>query len=156
VAVGHPITQLQQIADLTGLPLGRVAELIDGVLLTGGDVAIAIGAGRISPATGAELVGRRIDDLVHRAYAEVSVPVAGREPVLVSAPCVSWMAGVLAASEVAKAGAGLPLVDRRVDLDLSGLPLGTVRRLPRDRSGRCLCASLFRQRAAGRLYGDRR
>jgi hypothetical protein len=44
VAVGHPITQMQQIADLTGLPLGRVVELIDGAQLTGGDVAIAIGA----------------------------------------------------------------------------------------------------------------
>jgi hypothetical protein len=156
VAVGHPITQVQQIADLTGLPLGRVAELIDGAPLTGGDVGIAMGAGRISPAAGADLVGRRIDDLVHRAYAEVSVPAAGSEPVLVSAPCVSWMAGVLAASEVAKAAAGLPLVDRRVDLDLSGLPLGAVRRLPRDPSGRCLCASPFRRRAARRLYGDRR
>jgi hypothetical protein len=156
VAVGHPITQVQQLADLTGLPLDRVAELIDGAPLTEGDVAIAIGAGRISPAAGAELVGRRIDDLVHRAYAEASVPAAGSEPVLVSAPCVSWMAGVLATSEVAKAAAGLPLVDRRVDLDLSGLPLGAVRRLPRDRSGRCLCASPFRQRAAHRLYGDQR
>jgi hypothetical protein len=84
------------------------------------------------------------------------VPAAGSEPVLVSAPCVSWMAGVLATSEVAKAAAGLPLVDRRVDLDLSGLPLGAVRRLPRDRSGRCLCAPPFRQRAAHRLYGDQR
>jgi hypothetical protein len=36
VAVGHPITQMQQIADLTGLPLGRVVELIDGAQLTGG------------------------------------------------------------------------------------------------------------------------
>jgi hypothetical protein len=155
VPVGHPITQVQQIADLTGLPLSRVAELIEGAPLTGDDMAIAVGAGRISPAAGDELVGRRIDDLLHRAYAEASVPAAGSEPVVVSAPCVSWMAGVLAASEVAKAAARLPLVDRRVDIDLSGLPLGAVRRLPRDASGKCLCASPFRQRAARQLYGGR-
>jgi hypothetical protein len=154
MAVGHPITQVQQIADMTGLLLGRVVELIEGAPLTEGDVAIAIGAGWISAAAGADLVGRRIDDLVQGGYAEASVPAAGSEPVMVSAPCVSWMAGVLAASEVAKAAAGLPLVDRRVDLDLSGLPFGAVRRLPRDRSGRCLCGSPFRQRAARRLYGD--
>lgn len=155
VGVGHPITQVQQVADLTGLPLGRVGELIGGAPLTGDDVAIATSTGRISPAAGGELVGRRLDDLLRRAYAEASVPAAGGEPVMVSAPCVSWMAGVLAASEVAKAAAGLPLVDRRVDLDLSGLPLGAVRRLPRDASGNCLCASPFRQRAARRLYGGR-
>ena len=123
--------------------------------MTGDDMAIVRGAGRISSTASGDLVGRRLDDLIHRAYAEASVPAAGGEPVTVSAPCVSWMAGVLAASEVAKAAAGLPLVDRRVDLDLSGLPLGVVRRLPRDASGNCLCASPFRQRAARRLYGDR-
>jgi hypothetical protein len=70
----------------------------------------------------------------------------------VSAPHVSWLAGTLLAAEVVKAAVGLPGLDRRVELDLSGVPLGGWRRPRQDRSGRCPCSNPFRRRLARALY----
>lgn len=72
--------------------------------------------------------------------------------VTVSAPFVSWLAGVVLAAEVDKFARGLPILDRRVELDLSGVPAGVVRRLPPDPTGRCLCQSPVRRRWARALY----
>jgi hypothetical protein len=71
----------------------------------------------------------------------------------VPAPHVSWMAGTLLAVEVVKAALGLPGLDRRVDLDLSGVPLGGWRQPPRDPSGRCPCTTPARRQVARSLYG---
>jgi len=67
---------------------------------------------------------------------------------------VSWFAGVLAAVEIVKQLRGLPLLDRRVDVDLSGLPPGLVRRPTADTSGRCLCRSGTRTRWYRAMYDD--
>jgi hypothetical protein len=153
ISAGHPITQVDQIARLTGLGAARVAVLIEGATLTEADLSLVVAAGHVNQDIAPNLVGRRVHDLIGRIYAEATVPVAGADPVRVSAPFVSWLAGTLIAAEVAKAATGLPLVDRRVDLDLSGLPQGAVRRLPRDPTGCCLCASPWRRRTVRALYG---
>lgn len=153
LAVGSPVTQMQVYADVTGLPLPRIARLLAGDRLTGDDVAAACAAGRIPASDAAAFVDRRLEDLVRNAYAQAQMTVDDSD-VLVSAPFVSWAAGTLLTSELAKAALGIPLVDRRVDLDLSGRPTGAVRRIGRDNTGRCLCASPFRRRHARRLYGE--
>ncbi len=150
LAAGSPVTQMQVYADVTGLALPRIARLLAGDRLTAEDVTVACAAGRIRADDAAAFVDRRLEDLVRNAYAQAQVTVADAD-VLVSAPFVSWMAGTLLTGELAKAALGAPLVERRVDLDLSGRPTGAVRRLGRDTSGHCLCASPFRQRHARRL-----
>ena len=118
------------------------------------DLEQAVAAGRVTPERIAELAGRRIDDLVRRAYAEATVALPGPVTASVSAPFVSWMCGVLVITELVREACGAPLVDRRVDLDMSGVPLGVVRRRPRDSTGHCTCASPWRKRWAGRLYSQ--
>jgi hypothetical protein len=149
-----PMTAIQALANQVGLPPARVAQLdLDGLALERADVEGAVAAGRIRAERAEELIGRRIDDLVRRAYAEVTVPIPGAEPASVSAPYVSWMGGLFAAVEIAKAVRGLPTLDRRVDLDLSGIPLGVQSRRPRNKAGSCPCASPKRQAWAARMYG---
>jgi hypothetical protein len=151
VDLAAPITQAQAVADMTGLELIRAAELIEGALVTEQDLHIAIASGRI--AAGADLVVHRLADLIGRLYAEATVAAAGAEPVRVSAPFVSWITGALLAAEVAKVTCGVAMIDRRVELDMSGIPTGSVSRRVRDQSGRCTCSSPWRRRAAARLYG---
>lgn len=148
-----PMNRIEVIAAQVGLSVARVAALeLERGLLDEGDVAAAVAAGRIRAEGASFLVGRRLDDLVRRAYAEVSVPVAGGAPAAVSAPYVSWMGGVLIAAELAKAARGMNPLDRRVDLDLSGVPLGVQSRKPRNPSGSCLCSSPKRNSWAAKLY----
>lgn len=98
-------------------------------------------------------MGGRLEDLLSRRYAQASVTdIAGAVVAEVSAPHVSWLGGVLLATEVVKAAAGLPLLERRVEVDLTGVPIGGWRRPARDSSGRCTCASAVRQAVARRLY----
>jgi hypothetical protein len=147
-----PITQAGALAQQTGLPVERVLALALGAPLSDADVAAAVAAGRLDRERAGDLVGRRLADLVRRAYAEATIQTAEAAPTAVSAPYVSWMGGLLAAAEIAKAAVGLPLVERRVDLDLTGLPPGFVLARPVDRSGRCVCASPIRRRWMARLY----
>jgi hypothetical protein len=148
-----PMTRIQALADQVGLSPTRVAVMeLNGAVLTTDDIAAAVAAGRIREEGADGLVGRRLDDLVRRAYAQATVPTPGSGPAAVSAPYVSWMGGVLIAAEVAKAARGLRLLDRRVDLDMSGVPLGVLRRQPRNTSEACVCSSPHRQRWASRLY----
>lgn len=156
VDVGRPSFQMQIWADQTGIPLRRIGELIGGEPLTARDVAVPVAAGRISPEAGAALVGRRLVDLIGRVYADAQVPDASGGEVTVSAPFVSWLAGVTLAAEVNKFADRLPLLERRVELDLSGVPAGVVRRLPSDPTGRCLCQSPVRRRWACALYAENR
>ncbi|WP_328442728.1 hypothetical protein [Amycolatopsis sp. NBC_00438] len=150
-------SQADVFAAHTGLMATRIRQLMQpGALLTAADVAASVAAGKITSNSADRLAGHRLDDLVARAYAEVAVPVLGQRnaggQVLLAAPYVSALAGILAAVEVYKGHLGVPRIDRRVDVDLTGLPQGFVRRPAADSSGRCLCASPFRQRAAAALY----
>lgn len=150
VPLGPPTTQADVYAAQTGLDVARVLRLMQAdAVLTAEDVAVVQAAGRVGPETAMALVGHRLEDLVARAYAEVGISASagsGEGQVYLAAPYVSALAGVLAAAEIYKISLGLPGVDRRVDLDLSGVPQGYVRRPPADATGRCLCASPFRRR----------
>jgi len=141
-------------AAFLGLAETRLVELIDDPAgLTQADVAAAVASGRVLAEDSAALVGRRVDDLRARVYAQGLVQVAPAvPPVPVSAPFVSWVAGVLCAAEVAKAARGLPLIDRRTELDLHGGPDDFVHRRSEDSSGRCACAVAVRRRWMARLY----
>jgi hypothetical protein len=150
VSAQPPMTQAGVHAMTTGLSVPRVLWLLqEGARLTGADVDQAIAAGKVPVHRRDALVGATINDLVRQAYAEaevrpVSQPSSGEEVVAVAAPQVSWFAGVLAAAEIVKEVQGLPVVDRRVDVDLSGLPPGLVRRVAAEPTGRCLCRSGMR------------
>jgi hypothetical protein len=122
----------------------RLQALLDGDVLTTDDVAKAIWAGAVDPGVMASLAGGHLVDLLRRPA--VLAPQ-------VSAPHVSWLAGALVAAEVVKVAAGLPGLDRRVDLDLAGVPLGGWRRPIRNPSGRCPCSNPDRRRLAHTLYG---
>lgn len=149
---GAPITQAQVYADATGIEPNRVAALLDGALISDGDVDAIARAGKLSAP--ADLLGRRLADVIARVYAEAIVPV-GTDHVSVSAPFVSWMAGTLLAVEISKPGIGATQIDRRVDLDMAGVPTGAVGRRPRNASGHCTCASPWRRRATGTLEAVR-
>ncbi|MFE2755358.1 hypothetical protein ACFXGA_25475 [Actinosynnema sp. NPDC059335] len=158
VSADPPQTQAGVYAQATGLTVERVLALLqDGARLTVADVDTAVAAGRLSAARRESLIAAPLSDLVRQAYAEVEVRGVGGQAsaddvVAVAAPQVSWFAGVVAAAEVVKQLTGLPLVDRRVDVDLSGLPPGLVRRAAADRTGRCLCRSGTRIRWYRKLY----
>jgi len=155
VALGPASTQAEVYAAQTGLPIERILQLLQpGGLLSADDVALVHAAAKLGSAQGGELVGHRLDDLIARVYAEVSIvgPTTADRPVLLAAPQVSLIAGTLAAAEVRKAQLGVPRLNRRLDLDLTGLPQGVLRRPAHDTSGRCLCASPFRRRWMRDLY----
>jgi hypothetical protein len=152
VDVAPPSTQAGALASLTGLSIERVLSLQEGGALSPDDVAAGLAAGRVRPERAPELVGRRLADLVREGYAEATV-TAPEGSIRIAAPHVSWLAGLLPVAEVVKAACGLPQIERRVDIDLTGLPTGFTRSVPRDHSGRCLCSSAGRRRWAARLYG---
>jgi hypothetical protein len=152
VSLDPPSTQAGVYAAATGLEIARVLQLVDGATLSGEDVAVAVGAGHIRPERAESMIGRRLADLVRESYAEATVAPEG-QAVRVAAPHVSWTAGLLPAAEVIKSAFGLPQVDRRVDIDLAGLPTGYVRAVAADSSGRCLCASPWRRRHMRRGSG---
>jgi hypothetical protein len=131
-----------------GLSLGRLQALLAGAPLSAEDVTTAVWTGAVDPAAVRELPGKRLTDLLRRHRATVP-----DEDEQVPAPHVSWMAGTLLAVEVIKAGLGLPALDRRVDLDLRGVPLGGWRRPSRDPSGRCPCTTDDRRALVRSLYG---
>jgi hypothetical protein len=155
VPLGPSSTQADIYAAQTGLPVERVLQLLQPrAVLTDSDITQVRASGHLQASSGDELLGHRIDDLIARAYAEAQIPgsSAGEQPVLLAAPHVSLVAGSIAAAEVRKAQLGLPMLDRRLDLDLTGLPQGIVRRPGPDPTGRCLCASPFRRRWMRSLY----
>lgn len=158
------LTQAHVIAAQVGMPVERVIALqVPGAVLTAADLESSRSGGKISSAAAARLVGHRLADLVAGAYAEAAIASADthHDPgqlgtVAVAAPQVSWLTGVISAAELVKTASGLPVLDRRVDVDLSGLPQGFTRRIKADVSGRCACASGIRRRWVVHLYGGRR
>jgi hypothetical protein len=160
VPMEPPLSKAQVIANQVGLSVERAIALqLPGNLLTAEDLAACVASGRVSRSAAERLVGHRLADLIAHAYAEVAV--AGSDAgngtstgiVALAAPHVSWLCGVLAAAEIVKRAQGLPLLDRRLDVDLSGLPQGFTRRVPADATGRCVCASGVRRRWMHKLYG---
>lgn len=156
VDLAPSLSSSAQLAQLIGLNENRVIE-------------INLGDGRISAADAAEiaasgkfaerspLAGERLADLQRRIYAQAAIPSGEREEqVLVSAPFVSQLGGLLLAAEAIKQA--LPelaeyRLDGRYDVDQTGPPPGFARLLERDQSGRCLCYSSFRRRAYAELHG---
>ncbi len=136
---------------LTGLTPVRVAQLLGGMPVTLDDVSEMRRAGRLERVD-EDLVGRRIVDL-SRDHLYAAAPTSlGPSALAVSAPYVSAMAGSLLAAEVLKIAAGSPhVLDRRVDVDLTGYPTGFVHRPHAEPTGRCLCHNPVRQR----LYRNR-
>lgn len=160
VRADPPLTQAAVYAEVTGIPVARVLALLqDGALLEASDVDMAIGAGRVPSHRRDALVGAPLSDLIRQAYAEAELrpqgapPGAGGDVVAVASPQVSWFAGTLVAAEVIKHMLGLPTVNRRVDLDVAGLPAAMVRSPPADPTGTCICHSGVRRRWYRMLYG---
>ena len=151
VDLAPPLSQVDVFVAQTGLDANRVIALLQGAALAADDVARAVDQGKIRADRGPFLVGRRLADLVRESYAQIQVG-QGERGIRIAAPYVSWMAGILGAAEVTKASLGLPLVDRRVDLDLLGLPPGFTTRRAADISGHCVCWSWVRRRQMQRLY----
>ena len=159
VSAEPPLTQAGVYAQLTGLEITRVLTLLqEGARLASEDVDRAVGAAKVAADRRDALVGAPLSDLVRQAYAEAELRVPGVEAdtgiVAVASPQVSWFAGVLTAAEIVKELQGLPLLDRRVDVDVSGLPPGLVRRVPADTTGRCVCRSGTRTAWYRTLYSE--
>ncbi|MBO1754835.1 hypothetical protein [Allobranchiibius sp. CTAmp26] len=161
-----PLTQAGVYSQVTGIPIPRVLALLqDGAVLEASDVDMAITAGRVPAPRRDALVSAPLSDLIRQAYAEAEMRPQGGDAgadaasgdsdvVAVASPQVSWFAGTLIAAELVKHMLGLPTVDRRVDLDVAGLPAGIVRRPHADSTGTCICHSGVRRRWYRRMYGD--
>ncbi|WP_228941538.1 hypothetical protein [Nocardioides sp. Leaf374] len=166
VRADPPLTQAGVYSQVTGIPIPRVLALLqDGAVLAAPDVDRAIAAGRVPAQRRDALVSAPISDLIRQAYAEAEMrPQSGDagagaasgngDVIAVASPQVSWFAGTLIAAELVKHMLGLPTADRRVDLDVSGLPAGIVRRPPADATGTCICHSGVRRRWYSAMYGD--
>lgn len=166
VRADPPLTQAGVYSQVTGIPIPRVLALLqDGAVLAASDVDMAIAAGRVPPQRRDALISAPLSDLIRQAYAEAEMRPhsgddragagsGGSEVIAVASPQVSWFAGTLIAAELIKHVLGLPTVDRRVDLDVAGLPAGIVRRPPADPTGTCICHSGIRRRWYRTMYGD--
>ncbi|KQQ39541.1 hypothetical protein [Nocardioides sp. Leaf307] len=166
VRADPPLTQAGVYSQITGIPIPRVLALLqDGAVLTASDVDMAIAAGRVPAQRRDALVSAPLSDLIRQAYAEAEMrPQCGDagadaangngDVIAVASPQVSWFAGTLIAAELVKHMLGFPTADRRVDLDVAGLPAGIVRRPPADATGTCICHSGVRRRWYRTMYGD--
>lgn len=155
-----PLTQAGVYAEITGIPVSRILALLqDGAVIEASDVAVAIASGRVPPLRRDALVGAPLSDLIRQAYAEAAIRPQGAsstsagDVVAVASPQVSWFAGVLIAAELVKHLLGLPTLDRRVDIDVAGLPAGVVRSPLADSTGTCICHSGVRRHWYRMLYG---
>lgn len=145
VDAASPHDQIDTYVELTGIAPARILELLNGEPLGQQDLARFPGR--------TDLIGRRIDDLIREAYAEATITLGHQTPVAeITAPQVSWLTGVVIAAEILKDALGYTALDRRLRVDLRGLPLGVTDRPPPDPTGRCICHSLIRQTAATSWY----
>jgi hypothetical protein len=155
VDVAPTLSGSARLAEMIGLPVERVVELnLGNGLICAADAALMAASGRFGERPPRE--GERLADLRRRIYAQAAIPTGEREEkVLVSAPFVSQLGGLLLAVEALKAStpelAEYQLADR-YDVDLSGPPPGLTRTTSPDESGRCLCRSAFRRRASSDLH----
>lgn len=161
VRADPPLTQAGVFSEVTGIPVARVLALLqDGAVMYPDDVEMAIVAGTVPAHRRSALVGAPLSDLVRQAYAEAEVRPGGEsaetDVIAVASPQVSWLAGTLIVAELIKDLLDLPLVQRRVDLDVAGLPAGLVRIVPADTTGTCVCRSGVRARWYRELYSTPR
>jgi ThiF family len=154
VDAGEALDEISMYVGLTGLSEARVRHLVAGASLTVDDVAAMKAAGRLAPDATEGLVGGRLQDAARQnLYAQAEIQFRGMG-LAVSAPFVSALTGSILAAELQKgAGAGYSL-DRRIDIDCSGLPMGLQTRPQQDASGRCLCWDSFRIDEYRRRWGD--
>jgi hypothetical protein len=147
VDLGEALDEVGVFASLTGLPVSRVGELLTGDLLDLDDWLALVEAGKLSAEVAADdVVGARIQDIARpHLYAQAAVRLDG-SGLAVSAPFVSALAGAVLAAELVKEEPSLASyrLDRRLDVDCTGLPLGLQWRPMQDRSGRCLCSDPLR------------
>ena len=144
-------SELETYVSLTGLPAERVEHLLRGERLSEADVEAMVVSRRLGE-DALELVGGRLMDVARaRLYAATAIPSMNR--VGVAAPFVSAMAGAVLAAELLKSKDRV--LDRRVDIDLSGWPTGFVSRPRQDPTHRCLCWSGLRQRAYDAAWSKR-
>jgi hypothetical protein len=163
VRADPPLTQAGVYSQVTGISVARVLALLqDGVALEASDVDTAVAAGRVPAHRRDALVGAPLSDLIRQAYAEAEMRPQGVDPaagpdsdvIAIASPQVSWFAGTLVAAELVKHMLGLPKLNRRVDLDVAGLPAGVVRTVPPDATGTCVCHSGVRRRWHLAMYGQ--
>lgn len=148
VAAGEQMDELTVYVKLTALSATRVAALLQGAVISAQDVADMVGRGQLPDEGAEELIGGRLQDVARaKLYAQAAVQAPSGAELAVSAPFVSAMAGALLAAEVLKGPSSSWRVDRRIDVDCSGLPPGYMVDVPRDLSGRCLCHDAFRVNA---------
>jgi hypothetical protein len=125
----------------------RVRALVAGAVLSEQDISALERMGRLPEGAPLdELIGGRLQDLARdRLYAQAAVSV-GDVNLAVSAPFVSALAGSVLAAELMKMNseASPHVLERRIDIDMSGYPMGLQSRTQRDKSGRCLCWDPFR------------
>jgi hypothetical protein len=150
IDVSDPYDQADVYANLTGLTPTRIRELLDGDRLITADIDST------KVQVDGYLVGRRLEDLVRSAYAEAEVPSTNGESrhARIAASHVSWFTGLTIAAEILKQSLGIPTLDRRLRVDLHGLPLGVTDRPEREPSGRCLCHNPIRRQAARAWYNN--
>ena len=155
VDLGSRLDEVDVYVELTGLPEARVIRLLSGEALIESDVRHLVTTGRLLKHEASDALGGRLQDIARqRLYAEAAV--ASRDTVTsVAAPFVPAVCGAILAAELAKPGdgSGPNSLNRRVDVDCSGLPTGIQSSPAPDRSGRCLCASDYRRRAYDDLWG---
>ena len=161
VRAAPPLTQAGVYSQVTGILVPRVLALLqDGAVLEASDVDTAIATGRVPAHRRDAFVGAPLSDLIRQAYAEAEMRPRGADPaagpcgdvIAVASPQVSWFAGTLVAAELVKHMLGLPTLNRRVDLNVAGLPAGVVRAVPSDTSGTCVCHSGVRRRWYRAMY----
>ncbi|HEY2053158.1 MAG TPA: hypothetical protein VGH14_04390 [Solirubrobacterales bacterium] len=156
VDVAPTLSGSARLAEMVGLSVERVVELnLGDGLISAADAAAMAATGRFGERPPRE--GERLADLRRRIYAQAAIPAGERDQqVLVSAPFVSQLGGLLLAAEALKISTP-ELADYRLagryDVDLTGPPPGFTRMTGPDESGRCLCHSAFRRRAFANLHG---
>ena len=75
IEVAPAMTQADAYVEMTGIPQNRILELLGGSKLSAADIAAASAAGKFT-GDATNLVGRRVEDLVGRVYADAPVPTA--------------------------------------------------------------------------------
>lgn len=148
VNVTDPGDQVDLYAQVTGITTDRIRQLLSGEQLTPEDLKY------VSIPDSSRLEGRRLEDLIRAAYAEATIPTSDptSSQLQISAPHVSWLTGITIAAEISKASLALPTLERRLRIDLRGLPLGVTDRPPADSTGRCVCRDPSKRRMAQSWY----
>lgn len=148
IDVTDPADQVDLYTRTTGIGPDRIQQLLSGDHLTTEDLEQA------NIPNSSHLEGRRLEDLIRAAYAEATIPASDQNAsqLQISAPHVSWLTGITIAAEIIKASLSLPILDRRLRIDLRGPPLGVTDRPSADSTGRCICRDFLKRQKAQSWY----